>query len=32
MPRWVKWFSIGTVVLIGAFILVHLLGGAPRHH
>jgi hypothetical protein len=31
-PRWVKLFGIVTVVVIVAFVILHLAGGGPRAH
>ena len=31
-PRWVKVFGIVTVVVIVAFVILHLVGGRPQAH
>ena len=31
-PGWVKVFGIATVVVIVAFVILHLAGGGPRSH
>ena len=31
-PRWVKVFGIVTVIVIVAFVILHLSGGGPRGH
>lgn len=31
-PRWVKVFGLVTIVVIVAFVILHLAGGGPRSH
>ena len=31
-PGWVKVFGIVTIVVIVAFVILHLAGGGPRSH
>jgi hypothetical protein len=32
MPRWVKGFAIAAVILVIAFVVLHLTGIAPHGH
>lgn len=31
-PRWVKVFAVVALVVLGAFVILHLAGGGPRGH
>ena len=31
-PRWVKVFGIIAIVVVVAFVILHLAGGGPRAH
>jgi hypothetical protein len=31
-PRWVKVFGITAIIVLVAFVILHLAGGGPRGH